>query len=159
MSFWFNFCRAASSKKSWCRKEKHWPVRPARERERQEPWAQLARVLGLCCLSSAKEERLGTPACPRAEAAGIKNSSDYKRRRTEAGKGGNRDPTLPASFHKDMAGGAWTQPSLSKRWQGLGASGPEYGAWITLYPYDGGLREGSRPQASGRSVPPEQKPD
>lgn len=52
MRFWFNFCIAASSKKSWHRKEKHRHVRPAGQRERQERWAQLARVLGLCSISS-----------------------------------------------------------------------------------------------------------
>lgn len=52
MRFWFNFCIAASSKKSWRRKEKHQHVRPAGQRERQERWAQLARVLGLCSISS-----------------------------------------------------------------------------------------------------------
>lgn len=64
--FWFNFCIAASSKKRWHGK-KHQHVRPARQRERQECWAQPARVLGLCSESSTREERLGT----RAEAAGI----------------------------------------------------------------------------------------
>lgn len=68
--FWFSFCIAASSKKSW-RGKKCQHVRPAGQRERQEHWAQLARVLGLCSISSTREERLGTPACPRAEAAGI----------------------------------------------------------------------------------------
>lgn len=71
MRFWFNFCIAASSKKSWHGKEKHRHVRPAGQREWQERWPQLARVLGLCSVSSTREERLGTPACPRAEAAGI----------------------------------------------------------------------------------------
>lgn len=71
MRFWFNFCIAASSKKSWHRKEKRRHVRPDGQRERQESWAQLAGVLGLCSISSTREERLGTPACPRAEAAGI----------------------------------------------------------------------------------------
>lgn len=71
---------------------------------------------------------------------------------------------LLASLHKDvvfllLAGGAWTQPPLSEPWQGLGASGPEYRAWITLYyPYDGGLREGSRHHAISPPMPSEQKP-
>lgn len=45
---------------------------------------------------------------------------------------------LHTSLHKDavfllLAGGAWTQPPLSKLWQGPGASSPKYRSQITLY--------------------------
>lgn len=52
--------------------------------------------------------------------------------------GAHKNPMLHTSLHKDvvfllLAGGARTQPSLSKLWQGPGASGPEYRSRITLY--------------------------
>lgn len=71
MRFWFNSCIAASSKRGWCGREKRQYIGLAGQRERQERWAQLARGFGLCSVSSTREERLGTPACPRAKAAGI----------------------------------------------------------------------------------------
>lgn len=122
----------------------------------------------LCPVSSTREERLGTPACPRAEAAGLEEwlrlQPSVGQRR---GKEGTQGP--PASLHKDtvfflLAGEAWAQLPQSKPWQGPGTSSPEHRAPIALSsPYNGGLREGSThgtvsPLAFSSPVPSEQKP-
>lgn len=71
---------------------------------------------GLCPVSSTREGRLGTPACPRAEAAGIE---EWLRLQTSVGlrqgKEGTQGPTTPASLYIDvvfllLAGGAQTRP-------------------------------------------------
>lgn len=117
--FWCNFSIAASSKESCHGKEKHWHVRPVRQSGVLEKASMLGPACqnsGLCPVSSTREGRLGTPACPRAEAAGIE---EWLRLQTSVGlrqgKEGTQGPTTPASLYIDvvfllLAGGAQTQP-------------------------------------------------
>lgn len=58
----------------------------------------------LCSVSSTRQERLGTPACPRAEAAGTEEWLRLQALQDQCREvGAHKKPTLHASLHEDMA--------------------------------------------------------
>lgn len=76
---------------------------------------------GLCPISSTREGKLGTSACPRAEAAGVEG---WLRLQTSVGlkqgKEEHRAPASPASLFIDvvfllLAGGAQTWPPTASQ--------------------------------------------
>lgn len=108
----------------------------------------------LCSVSSTRQERLGRLPVQELKQLGQRNGSDYKLCTTNVGKWGHtKSPCymppsmktwLPSYLLEELR-----QHPLSKLWQGLGARGPRYRLWITLYhmmEVSGGLSTHINPQ-------------